>query len=399
MAFTLLLLAASMQLSVTAKVDGEGYLRFARDGRAVYAKEAKLTVKEGKLADSYGDLVLPTVRVPSDAQGLSIDLEGNVVAVQADAKPKVGRLVLAVFPEGTALTPSNGVLMAADRPKLLSPGEDIAGVIRTNGGAPTATAKPPVITKPSATPTSAPVKQPVNQKATAKIVIAPSSSISGESILLGQIANITADPATAAKLAEVDLGSAPALGIKKVIDRLRVNTKLRAAGFTPEKFSIVIPEGAEVHSEGQAIPASKFLMAAIGALQAKAGAASSWDTKDPLPDFIAPLGTLELKVEQVGGAEEAHATVVVAVYIDDRRINSRTIHFDRSSPMAMKVTAGSAVKVVLIAGTAKVEVPGRTKSSSAVGKTVEVEVRCGTPEVKTTHIGTLVAAGIVEVRV
>ncbi|HVL39492.1 MAG TPA: hypothetical protein VM328_08900, partial [Fimbriimonadaceae bacterium] len=108
------------------RVEGEGYLRFVRDGRVVYAKEAALQAIDGKLCHSEGAPVIPTISV---AAPFMVNLEGNVVA----GGKSVGRLVLAHFPASASLRPDGPFLVAAERPRLAEPGEGDSGVIRSVG--------------------------------------------------------------------------------------------------------------------------------------------------------------------------------------------------------------------------------------------------------------------------
>ena len=52
--FSTIVALMALAPSVHLHVDGEGYLRFVREGRTVYAKEAMLTVTDGKLASVDG---------------------------------------------------------------------------------------------------------------------------------------------------------------------------------------------------------------------------------------------------------------------------------------------------------------------------------------------------------
>jgi hypothetical protein len=111
-----LLVAGPAPLKV--RVDGEGYLRFAREGRVVYASSATLSVADGSLVGAEGATVMPSILVPTDATAIAVDLEGNVSCKRGPDAFPLGRLVLAVFPKGIALRPSGAYLVAADRPTL-----------------------------------------------------------------------------------------------------------------------------------------------------------------------------------------------------------------------------------------------------------------------------------------
>src|SRR5579859_889264 len=122
--------------SLKVRIEGDGYLRFMRDGLAVYAKEATLGVKDGKLADSAGDGVLPTIAVSAGASALEIDPQGNVYLISAGTKTKAGQLVLASFPPNETLRPQDVVLVATGRPHLGLPGEKDFGLVHTSTDSP-----------------------------------------------------------------------------------------------------------------------------------------------------------------------------------------------------------------------------------------------------------------------
>ena len=89
--------------------------------------------------------------------------------------------------------------------------------------------------------------------------------------------------------------------------------------------------------------------------------------------------------------------MLVGIYIGSDRFNSRTIHLHLKD-QAPPVRIGAAVKVVMVAGHAQVEVPGIARTSGRLGDPIEVEIRIGTPTVTTFHTGILVGPGIVQVK-
>ena len=120
----LLLLALSPWARAEAvRVDGEGFLRFVRDGRVVYAKEAELVARDGRLCHRLGPAVIPSITVGSTFE---IDLEGNV----RSGGVVVGRLVLATFAVPVSKI-EEGFLVSPERPKLGNPGEGVIGVVRS----------------------------------------------------------------------------------------------------------------------------------------------------------------------------------------------------------------------------------------------------------------------------
>lgn len=408
-------------------VDGEGYLRLAREGRAVYAKTATITVTSaGKVISEAGDTLLPTISAPANTQRLEVDLEGNIFAVRAATKSPLGRLVLAIFPEGAVLNEKDGVLLAGDRPKLGNPGEGTSGVIRmvtptkpkptveTKASAPVELKslqepeqKPeqkPVLTGPIGSsgsklePAKPETVKPALKTGPTKIVALASAEVEGDHILLGEIAQVEADAATAQTLNQVDLGDAPILGAKRTVDRARILSRLKAAGFDTEKIELIVPATIEVKRKGQTITQAQFNYAALKAVYESTGIQTEYVPADEIgPDFLAPAGKFALVPETISGVNTDVATVKVAVYVGTARVNSRTIKLKAKVAPAL-VKSGAPVKVFFRAGGATVETQGIARSSGKAGDTISVEVKVVGASEKTLHSGTLMANGAVEVK-
>ena len=60
---TTLIGLAIVSAQTIVHVDGEGFLRFVRDGRFVYSKEADLTVADGRLVQQDGYEGIPRLTV------------------------------------------------------------------------------------------------------------------------------------------------------------------------------------------------------------------------------------------------------------------------------------------------------------------------------------------------
>jgi len=414
----LLIAAAFTGPILKVRVDGEGYLRFIRDGRAVYAKEAALQISNGTLADSAGDPVLPSIEIGSNAADLAVDLEGNIYTTVQGKRNKSGQLVLALFPASEAFRTEDVVLVADDRPKLGNPGDDAFGVVRLIPGFDVATPKVTVtpialksqpasfvvpeplanqfLTKGQA-PKSKGATKVVNTGTGLQITVQEHSVVEGDHILLGQIAQIDGDANLVEKASTIDLGDTPSTGVRRVIDRSRVLGRLRMNGILPEQVNLSVPESAEVRRKGQMIPNTQFVVTAIQALIAKGGLSGTWESTDSFADLEVPSGKLDLKAEQMVGEDTGNASVVVAIYVGGARFNSRTVHLHLKDNVP-PVQAGSAVKVILIAGHAQVEVSGIARSQGRMGQAIQVEVQIGNPPVRTFHTGVVSGPGAVEVR-
>lgn len=324
---------------IKVTVDGEGYLRLSREGRAVYTKTATLTVAaNGKLATTSGDAVLPTIAAPIVSQSLQVDLEGNVFALRNGDKAKIGRLVLALFPEGTALDEKNGVLLSTERPKLGDPGDDTNGVIRSET-VPTIESKTSSPIEPKATnepkPATQPIKpteQPVETKPTPKgdpakpkISAVSTAEVSGETVTLGDIAVVEGEPTRQQFLKNIEIGGAPALGAKRFFDRAQIIGKIKLAAVKEEDIELLIPATITVTRKSQTITHSEFVQAALRAVYESPGIVTEYIADSAGSEFLAPVGPRAFMVETISGLNTAVATIKIAVYVGTKRINSRTL--------------------------------------------------------------------------
>jgi hypothetical protein len=129
----------------------------------------------------------------------------------------------------------------------------------------------------------------------------------------------------------------------------------------------------------------------------KGGISGTWESTDNFADLEVPSGKLELRAEQMVGEDTGNASVVIAIYVEGSRFNSRTVHLHLKDNVP-PVQPGSAVKVIMTAGSAQVEIPGIARSMGRVGQAIQVEVQAGNPPVKTFHTGIVTGPGTVEVK-
>ena len=85
----------------------------------------------------------------------------------------------------------------------------------------------------------------------AVIRLAGESTIDGEQILLGNIAQISADEEKAKRLREISLGFAPNIGMKREIFRSSILLAIAAAGFTADDFALNSAPKIVVHRSSQ----------------------------------------------------------------------------------------------------------------------------------------------------
>lgn len=403
MTTTLALLALTAQIATAPeiKVDGEGYLRFTRDGRTVFARTAKLTVKEGRVANEQGCFVLPTVLSAFDAK-IEADVDGNLYSVSGTTKTRVGRLVLAIFPADAMLSESSGMMVAIERPTLKFPGENGASKLSLV----TEPQKPVFVPKnqptqpqpqPQTPPTTVPKVDPkpaVPEKSNQLVIeVKAAAEVTEDNVTLADVATLTGPKAEEA--GKIVLGPTPMLGIKRTFEKPLIQGRLRAAGFKNESYSLSLNQPVEVTRKGQSIENKKFVQAVIDAVKGTSGVAVEYDSKEPQPDYIAPLGRINLVVETLSGLNSPTVTSIVGIYVEGKRVNSRTIRLQAvSNPQAVK--SGQPVKVLMRAGGAVVEVSGISRGSGPVGSEVPVEVRIDN-NTRSTHTAKVIADGKVEV--
>lgn len=386
-----LLLAPSLTLGV--KVDGDGFLRFGDRGRVVYSRSVRLYVSEdGRLMHSGGQILLPSIEVPNDAEKLGADIEGRVSATVHGEKKIIGRIVLAYFEKSQQLIKQGDFWTSHSRPVLRDPGEGYAGVIRVDGG----NDPSPSETKPNTNNGTQPVPPSMNESGVISIQIPETSMVSNERFKLGDIATITGNSAEANKLKEIDLGTTPLIGVPVRINRDTLNFKLRSAGFTPSQIDLKMPNTVIVAREGQKVTQAQFLDAAIKAVQQKMGPSANLTGDSTGPDFYAPSGKLELPLESMA-VKDGQLHAVIAVVVDGKRLNSRTVKLSGEG-LTQGVKAGQIVKVRFITSGYVAEITGRSKQNGLLGQTVEVTVQYDGPGTTTTHAATVIGNGVVEVK-
>lgn len=380
-----LLLACSLALpSLEITVEGDGYLRFVRDQRVVYAKSASLSVAQGVLVSDTGLPVAPTITVSGQPAKLEIDLEGRITATYPAGQKEVGRLVLALFRGTTPTAGSGGFLVSSEKPTLANPGEGTTGVIRMT--APTKSTGSTGPWKTTATP------GPPPKFDAARVDVRAVSEVSGRQFTLGEIAEVHGNEA----LAAVVMGESPALGVERGIDKTRIVSRLKMAGVDTSKVDLRVPPNAKVVRKGQKIDHERFLQTAIEAAKSLVPDSGDWVGTSNQGTMTVPEGDVELVAER-SSRNGAQVTVTVGVVVDGKRFNSRTLTLS-AGPQGKAVRSGAAVRVRVISNGAVVEVAGRTKGAASVGATVEVITNASAQMPSTTLSGKLVSESLVEVR-
>lgn len=388
---------APPRLAYVIEVAGEAFLRFSRDARVIYARQAEVVVVDGVLAHRDGWRTVPTISVPDDALALEFEDDGRVWAVTASGRKACGRIALARFAPQTSFEESEGMLVAAVRPEIVFPGETVgeriyarpmprvAGSVasRSPGGA---VSTPPRI---ASGPTSNPGRGHV------RLSWGSEAEVDGGPVRLASILTIDAEPELASRIGQLEIGMAPAFTSPYSVTRERVVQRVVSIGVPADRIEWNGPRSITLKRRSQRVTSEMFAQAALAAVRARVGNEASLSLPDAgSGDYLAPVGKLELPVESLDPGPSGW-TARVAVVVDGKRLNSRIVRIV-GSVAEIGVRSGSIVKVRIAAGGATAEVLGRVRSNALVGASVEVTVDMGGGPTSLT--GTVIGPGLVEVK-
>jgi hypothetical protein len=383
MVSTILVSLIANPISIAVKVEGDGYLRFAKGPMIVYARQAKLVIGEQGLTASDGSILVPRVSVPVGAKGLLVSLDGTIAAKMATGPKPVGRLVLALFDGSAKFQAFGSFVRTGSKPSLANPGEGIAGVTRTFSAQQTA----PSTFKTSEATTTAPHKFAPGK---AEVRVNTKSEIEDEYIKLGSIAEIDASPQLIQKLKNLELGRAPIFGSSRGLTSTQVRATILAAGIDVRSMEIVVPAGASVERKCQKITADTITLAVQEAVKKKLGFETNLELKNRLQTLCVPMGELMIDVAQVQ-MNNGQISASVDVNVGKKLVSSLSLTY--SMPNLAQVKRGESVRLRLVSNAAKVEVSAKAKSEAYLGQKITVETATGAVQT-----GTLIGPNLVEVR-
>ncbi len=320
---TLLALAAGVRVSVL----GEGKLRFSDGPRVALASAATLAPNAaGLLADAVGRPVLPEIK----AQG--------TVTVAADGTVRI---------DGKA----------AKRLQLELP----SGEVGYPGAAPFGTLK-----MGNATPTTPAVK--AGGKVT--VAIHAKSEIEGDRVLLGDVADLTGDPATVARLGAVDLGAVPNLGTFRTLTSWRVKSCLRDQGFREDAIALSFPPDTTVTRKGQTIDSDTLYAEATAKARELVPGGEVAGIAIPAA-LLVPCG--KYRIDTSAALTGSLVTVKIDVTVDGQKAATTTVKFNvKAAAKGAGIKAGDAVRLTVIRNGAVIEIDVKAKSAGAVGDTIQV---------------------------
>ncbi|MCW5941773.1 MAG: flagella basal body P-ring formation protein FlgA [Fimbriimonadaceae bacterium] len=372
----LLALIAGVAPRVSVRVDGDGFFRFLQGGRLVYAREAELTVADGRLCGGSERWVSPTISIAANATRLEVEADGRVFVLVAGGKTAVGRLALALYPETSVKTRQGDVWAFQDRPTLAYPGEGGAG--RVVSGVAKSVAPAALATDPAPKPS-----------ATATVTVRDDFASDDGPVTLGRIATIEGDPALAAKLRDVELIATPPFRTRATISRIGIEQKVRAAGVDPKRLTIKMGSYATVRRTSQMLTQSAITEEAKKALASQGAPLESLLLESPPAELEAPTGDLRMET-QVAVTGLAY-TVTIAVWHGTNRIGVRSLRYEPALA-AIGVRSGDPVQLVLRSAGARVTCAAKATHDALLGGEATVRLETGK-----THRGRVVARGVVEV--
>ncbi len=409
-----ILLMVATQVSVGVKIDGEGYLRFARDGRPVYSKTAELVVKDGHVASTLGPYLVPETRVEGDPDALRVTLDGTLYAHYQKGEVKIGRIVLVQFGADVRPIVSEGFLICSGKGTVGDPGSGLLGVVRTvmpdvkavqppSGPEPESGQEEVKVyglesiasepAKPDHS-TAEPGSQSFLKAGGVKVTLNTDAMVDGDTVLLGDVATISANAAFAPKFAAVEVGSTPTIGITANFARSAIERALERAGVSRENIEILGAGYVKVVRAYQQIDQSRFIQAAVELSKPQLGeyVKPAYVSTTP-PPLKAPNGKVTFQLESLKAAG-LQAQCIVDAFVDGQKINSRTIALKIESPVVDAVHPGSVVTVRILKNGIRVETKGTVRSVDRSTGQVAVEIERSRAMV----YGSVLKDGVVEVK-
>lgn len=157
----------------------------------------------------------------------------------------------------------------------------------------------------------------------ASVLVAAESVATGESLTLGDIAEVKADDADFSnRLRAIPLGYAPDVGAVRELSRERITMAIAAAGFAKQTIKLEAPSIALVRRAAQVVDHALIQEAVENAALAglRADGATARLSRLDVPSLLeVPSGTVEVRA-QVGGVKNLFAPFIVSIecHVDGR---------------------------------------------------------------------------------
>lgn len=365
--------------TLNIKVEGDGYLRFARGTNLLYAKSAIISPSAKGLIASDGSVLAPRVEVPTGLTSLECDLQGNLSGTVSGSKRFLGRLVIAQFSSKPSFVQFGSMLSTLSKPTLANPGEGVAGVIR------------PVQKLASANkPASKAIAAQPFGSSLVSISVRPQSEVDDEYITLGAIADIEGDTETVEALKKVNFGRSPYFGTWRGLTTVAVKAQIASARFDVKKLEISVPTGAKVARKGQTIEPETFDKAVAEAFKNQFGVETELTQKVKQNAVPIPVGEYVLNIKNLN-VREGEVSATAEAKIGNKLVASISLVYN--APGLAQVKKGDKIRLRMIAASAKIEVTAKVESNALLGQSVKVSTDTGA-----ILNGTLVGPGLVEVK-
>jgi hypothetical protein len=381
-------LATGTMPTMMVRIEGDGYLRFAKNNQLLYCRQAKLTATAQGLMAADGSILMPRLVAPVGTVKIEASMDGMITAQLTNGRKQLGRFVIAIFDPKTAFTKIGNYVSTAAKPTLTNPGEWIAGVIRTNSLVATTSATPYVATQAKTNSAGASfydAKAAVNVSVKSEI-----DTDQTEKILLSSIAKIDGEPELVESLGKVDLGRAPLFGSKRGLTLVNVKANIAAAGIEVRKLKINVPEGAWVERKGQIVDGPSIDAAVTQAFKTKFGFETKVEQKYKLSPVTVPTGPLTLDVAQLN-LNNTEISGVVDIAVNGKIASSVRINY--TLPGLSMIKRGDTVRLRLVSNAARVEVNAKATTVGYLGQSISVQTDNGT-----IHTGMLIGPNLVEVK-
>ncbi len=377
----------SPEVLANIKVDGEGYLRFAREGRLVFTKEAKLISLEGKLCHIDGPKLMPEITVPQSVKTIKITLDGTVTGFNGQLKFELGRLVLGVSTIGEKLRNEGNFEFASERMTVGFASEDLLGVILDltpkkvlGAGIDRPEFKPPIENKPPLTlpkpepkpavistvsikPTHAAIA--VTEKVTFRPLFETElDEVRVRDVILTRNANMTDE------YLDTIIDKTPTFGAVRKVDGFRLKTAIIAAKLDT-KGNAFDSSSCTIKRASQQIIQADFTNAAIVKIKQIYGDDVVGTATNNLPAMALPKGLLTFEVT-LGVLSNMKVPATVSVLVNGSKFNSRTFLVELTGlPSMPKV--GAVMTVITRVSGVRVETRGRVISVDQANRSATIE--------------------------
>ncbi|HWP30857.1 MAG TPA: hypothetical protein VNK96_03895 [Fimbriimonadales bacterium] len=347
-------------------IEGAGFFPLEKNGEIVYVKEGNFGCKGLAVVHESGLRLYPPIKVPTGASAISIAANGDVMAHVGNQERKIGKILLAVFPDTCVMIEEGGIWKSNAKPKYEIPGVNGCGKILKRN-------------------------TQVRNNKTISIRVKSLSEISGKTISLGEVALVEGHKSLVDKINAVSLGASPDIGNERLITRITIQNALQSAKIPLESVEIIVPSRAIVRRCARMVSGEEIEQFAREWIQANFPTLQNLElVQKPSARKVAD-GDLRFRVSY---HKETERSLVLSVEasLDGEKQFVQQLVFNKPNQKP-DIKPGAIVNIVLQSNGITVETTGKVKSVSENGQvTVTIE------PTKAIVTGTLRPDGVVEVK-